>query len=223
MPLTVSAILAVRNGERYLRAAIDSVLNEGVDELIVVDDGSTDRTASILAAYGDGIVVIEQDPAGQSAALNRGVRHATGDVLGFQDADDLWVSGRQTLLLAALRPEIDAVYGAVEQFISPDLDADEAARLRVLDGPQSSQLLTTMLVRRSAFDAVGAFDSGLQSAHNLDWTSRARGVPLRFGVVPGVVARRRIHASNHGRVRAEQNRIDLTRVMRAHLDRNRRL
>ena len=221
MSLTVSVILAVRNGERYLRDAVDSVLNEGVEELIVVNDGSTDGTRSILAAYGDRIFVIEQDPVGPAAALNRGVLHATGDVLGFQDADDLWVDGRQTLLLAALMPEVDAVYGAVEQFISPDLDAAEAARLSVLGGPQPSQLLTTMLIRRTAFDAVGMFDDELQSAHNIDWTSRSRFVPLRFAVVPDVVVRRRIHASNHGRARAAENRVDLTRVMRAHLERKR--
>lgn len=221
MSLTVSVILAVRNGDRYLRQAIDSVLSEGVAEVIVVDDGSSDETPSVLAAYADRIVAVRQAPAGQAAALNRGVALATSDVLGFQDADDVWVRGRQAVLLAALSTDVDAVYGAVEQFISPDLDAHDAARLRVEGGPQPSQLLTTLLVRRTAFDAVGLFNEQLQSAHNIDWTSRARHLQLRWAVTSAVVTRRRIHASNHGRVRAAENRLDLTRVMRAHLERNR--
>lgn len=221
MSLTVSVILPVRDGERYLRDSIDSVLGEGVDELIVVDDGSTDDTPTILASYGDRIVSLRQKPTGQSAALNLGVQHSTGDLLGFQDADDLWVGGRQSLLLGALTPEVDGVLGSVEQFASPDLEPADAARLRITEGPLPSQLLTTMLVRRTAFDAVGQFDATLLSGHNVDWVARARNVPLRFAVLPDVVVRRRIHASNFGRLRAAENRVDLTRIMRAHLERQR--
>lgn len=221
MSLTVSVLLAVRDGERYLRAAIDSVLAEGVHELIVVDDGSTDATPSILAEYGLRIVALRQDPIGQAVALNLALTRASGDVLGFQDADDLWVEGRQSVLLPALQPGVDAVYGSAEQFLSPDLLPDDAARLRVTEGPLPSQLLTCLLVRRTAFDIVGPFDVNLPSASNIDWTSRARAVPLRVATVPEVVVRRRVHASNYGRRRAVDNRIDLTRVMRAHLDRKR--
>lgn len=221
MPLIVSVLLAVRDGERYLRAAIDSVLAEGVHELIVVDDGSTDATPSILAEYGSRIVALRQEPSGPAAALNLALTRASGDVLGFQDADDLWVEGRQAVLLAALQPGVDAVYGSIEQFLSPDLPANDAARLRVAEGPLPSQLLTTLLVRRTAFDTVGTFDENLLSGYNLDWTSRARAVPLEVAVVPEVVVRRRVHATNYGRRRAVENRIDLTRVMRAHLERKR--
>jgi glycosyltransferase involved in cell wall biosynthesis len=221
VPLTVSVILAVRNGERYLVDAIDSVLAEAVDELVVVDDGSTDRTGSILASYGGRIVTIQQDPAGQAAALNRGIAAATGDLLAFQDADDLWVPHRQQRLIEALDPEVDAVCGAVQQFASPDLDAADAARLRIDEMPQQSQLLPCMLIRRASFELVGCFDAELQSAHNIDWMSRARNTPLRFAAVADVVVRRRIHSTNHGRVRAADNRLDLTRVMRAHLERMR--
>lgn len=221
MSLTVSVIMAVCDGERFLRAAIDSVLGEGVEELIVVDDGSTDATPSILAGYGRRIVAVRQGAAGAATALNRGVAHATGEVLGFQDADDLWVAGRQAMLLAALGHGVDAVRGSVEQFVSPDLPPDEAARLLVVDGPQASELLTTLLVRRAAFDAVGLFDAQLPSGYNIDWVSRSRLVPLRTSVVPDVVVRRRVHGANFGRTRAAGNRIDLTRVMRAHLERKR--
>jgi len=223
MHLTVSVILAVRDGERYLVDAIDSVLAEGIDELVVVDDGSTDGTSSILARYGDRIIALHQPPTGQAAALNRGLGCATGDLLGFQDADDLWVPGRQQRLSDALLPELDVVYGGVVQFASPDLAPSDAARLRIDKTPQPGELLACMLIRRESFDRVGLFDEGLPSANNIDWTSRARAVPLRVGVTADIVLRRRIHAANYGRTRATENRVDLTRVMRAHLQRKRSL
>jgi glycosyltransferase involved in cell wall biosynthesis len=219
---TVSVVMAVRNGERYLAEAIDSVLAEPVDQLVVVDDGSTDTTCSILSSYGDRIDVLRQPPSGQAAALNEGLRCATGTILGFQDADDLWVPDRQGRLLDALRDGVDLVIGAVQQFASPDLDPAAVARLRIDVRARTAPLLPCMLVRRAAFDLVGAFDPELQSAHNIDWTSRARSVPLRVATIGDVVLQRRIHEGNHGRLRSTENRHDLTRVMRAHLDRRSR-
>ncbi len=223
MPLTVSVILAVRDGERYLVDAIDTVLSEGVDELVVVDDGSIDGTSSILAAYGNRIIALHQPPTGQAAALNHGIGRASGQLLSFQDADDLWVAGRQQRLQHALLPELDAVYGSMVEFASPDLAPSDAAQLRINEAPQRGEMLQCMLVRRESFDKVGLFDTGRQSAHNIDWASRARAIPLRVGVITDVVFQRRIHATNGGRVRATENRVDLTRVMRAHLDRKRSL
>ncbi|HWE06168.1 MAG TPA: glycosyltransferase, partial [Rhizomicrobium sp.] len=100
-----SVIIAVRNGERFLGEAIRSVLAQvsATDELIVVDDGSTDRSAQIAASTADPRVqLIQQDRRGVSAARNRGVSAANGCFLAFLDHDDLWPSERHGILIEAL-------------------------------------------------------------------------------------------------------------------------
>src|ERR1044072_1539908 len=88
---TVSCVIAVYNGQAYLRESIDSLLAQEYAhvEIVVVDDGSTDGTAGIIEQYGDRIRAIHQPNAGVSAARNRGVAASSGQLLCFLDADDL--------------------------------------------------------------------------------------------------------------------------------------
>jgi glycosyltransferase involved in cell wall biosynthesis len=220
--LTVSAVIPVRDGARYLRESIDSVLAEPeIAQLVVVDDGSTDATAEILESYGDRVHAVHQPPICQAAAMNHGVREATGDLIAMHDSDDLWPAGRTRALLAALTDDLEGVFGWIEQFFSPDLDDDERRRLRVDTRPQASYLLQTSLIRREAFWRIGLLDESLSSSANIDWISRARAADLRTTVVPEVVLRRRVHGSNLGRRLGAQKQGDLLRVVRAHLDRRR--
>jgi glycosyltransferase involved in cell wall biosynthesis len=219
---TISAVMPVRDGAPYLAASLDSVLAEPeITEVVVVDDGSTDATPEILAGYGDRIRVVRQRPKGNAGAVNRCIAESTGDLLALQDSDDLWPQGRTAVLLAALTDDLDGAYGWIEQFISPDLDAAERARLRVDTRPQASYLLQTMLIRRDVFARVGPYDETLTSSANVDWISRARADGLRTCMIPEVVCRRRVHRSNMGRTYKEQKDADLLRVVRAHLDRRR--
>jgi len=98
--ISVSVIIPTYNRARCVGEAIDSVLVQEppADEVIVVDDGSTDATSAVLAAYGDRITVIRQDNAGAAAARNTGLAHACGDWIAFLDSDDLWLPGRMARL-----------------------------------------------------------------------------------------------------------------------------
>lgn len=102
--VTVSVVIPTYNRAHSIGAALDSILAQDppADEVIVVDDGSTDNTLEVLAAYGDRIAVLRQDNAGAAAARNTGIRHATGDWVAFLDSDDLWLPGR----LAALHRDL---------------------------------------------------------------------------------------------------------------------
>ncbi len=176
---TVSAVMAVRDGEQYLAEALDSILEQSVppDEVVVVDDGSVDGTSAVLSAYGDALRVIQQaaERSGRPRSTPR-VAAATGTVLAFLDADDTWEPDAQRVRLERLhQPDApDAVFGSIVQFVSPELGPDAAAAFHFDPGPTPGTLLQAMVIRRAAFDRVGQLDTTLPSAANIDWMSHAR-------------------------------------------------
>ena len=91
--IKISAVIPAYNCEKYVSRAIDSVLAQTcpVDEIIVVDDGSNDKTAEIVRSYGDKVKLIQQPNAGVSAARNKGIEAAKGNWIAFLDADDEWL------------------------------------------------------------------------------------------------------------------------------------
>lgn len=110
----VSVIIPSFNCELYIAETINSVLNQTLKdiEVIVVDDGSTDRTREIVAALGGPIRLIAQANAGRCAARNRGIREAGGEFICLLDHDDVWFSNKLADELAVFeaRPEVGAVF-----------------------------------------------------------------------------------------------------------------
>lgn len=93
---TISVIIPCYNREDILPRAIGSVLNQSVavHEIIVVDDGSSDRSAHVARQFGGLVKVLEQPNSGAAAARNLGIRHAEGDWIAFLDSDDKWVADK---------------------------------------------------------------------------------------------------------------------------------
>ena len=170
--------MAVRDGEQYLREALDSILHQSVPpaEVVVVDDGSIDGSPAILASYGDALRVIRQPTGGHATAMNTGVAAARGAFLSFLDADDVWEPESMACRLERLhRPDApDAVMGRIVQFVSPELGPEAAASFHFDPGPTATNLFQAMLIRHDAFTRIGQFDTTLPSAANIDWMSRAR-------------------------------------------------
>lgn len=197
----VSVVMAVYNGERYVRDAVASIIVQAHRplELIVVDDGSTDGTAACLQDL-DGVRYVRQDNGGQPSALNHGIRLASGTLLAFNDADDLWAPDKLRCQLAALAEDttLDAVFGHAEQFLEPDAPPAVVAGLTEDRRIIPSQLPTSMLIRREAFDRVGGFDESSRIGAVVDWYHRAVGTGLRSRMLADVVVRRRLHANNIG-------------------------
>ena len=220
----VSTIIPCLNGERYLAETIGSVLAQSYRplEIVVVDDGSTDRSVEIARSFGDPVRVLTQPRSGASAARNRGVESANGVLLAFLDADDLWTEGGLNRLVAALvrGPNLDMVLGHTEQFVSPDVPPAARVRIRFDHAPTPARLSGALLVRRSAFDRVGGFSPRWQTGEFIDWYLRAEELGLRSVVLPETVLRRRLHLSNHGVVRHEARR-DYAFLIKAALDRRR--
>jgi glycosyltransferase involved in cell wall biosynthesis len=220
----VSVIMPVRDGERYIGEAIDSILAQtrAPDQVVVVDDGSTDTTADRVMTYGDAVSLIRRRPGGIGAALNSGLDAADGSLISFLDSDDLWTARKLELQCDAMDadPALDMVFGQVEQFISPELSAEEQSQLRPPEGHQAAKMKGTILVRRSAIDRIGRFSTQLKLADFVDWYARAQELGLREQMLDEVVLRRRLHRDNLGR-RESDNRGEYASAMGALLRRRR--
>ena len=107
----VSVVIPCYNAERFLRDTIESVLSQtvGLGEVLVIDDGSTDRSASIASSFGGNVKVLSQPNAGESIARNRGIESAVGNWVGFCDADDLWHPDKLAAQLALADESTTAV------------------------------------------------------------------------------------------------------------------
>jgi glycosyltransferase involved in cell wall biosynthesis len=222
----VSVLIPVYNGQAYLGEAIESVLAQSYRpiEIIVVDDGSDDASGEVARAYGEAVRYDRQPRRGNGAARNRAVALATGDLLTFLDADDRLLPGALERLAGRLEgdPSLQAVYGHVREFISPDVDAEALARLRPPIPRIAGRLPTNMLMRRNAFARVGQFATDLRVGVTVDWSARAEELGMATALLDDVLFERRLHASNNG-IREQEHRSHYLHVVKAALDRRRAL
>lgn len=218
----ISVIIPVYNGARYLDQAIESVLAQTYRpiEIIVVDDGSTDESARVAQQFP--VRYCFQQHSGPGAARNRGVEQARGEFLAFLDADDLWAPEKLMWQIATLaaHPELDAAFGQVEQFNSPDVDAT-AQSARFVGTTLNGLIAGAMLIRRAAFMRVGLFATHWHVGEFVDWYTRAQEVELEIVTLPEVVTRRRVHTSNLTIRSRETAKCAYTQILKAALDRRR--
>lgn len=211
----ISVVMPVFNTAAFVGEAIESVFSQDTGmslELIVVDDGSTDGSAEMVANYERALLLRNDENRGIAAARNTGVRAAAGEYLAFLDADDVWPQdslGARVALLEA-DDECDAVGGTVVQFGAGRPDSE----------PQRGFLAGSALFRRTAFDRVGEFDESLDVGEFLDWYARAVDVGLQFRQIETLALRRRVHASNTMREIGREP-VDYTRLLRQALARRR--
>jgi glycosyltransferase involved in cell wall biosynthesis len=223
----VSVVIPVFNGERFLAAAIRSVLDQTYRplEVIVVDDGSSDRSAAVARSFA-GVRVIEQQHAGPGAARNRGVAAAAGELLAFLDADDLMPADKLQRQVDYLRehPEIGCVLGRQEVLLEPGVQlprwaqiSPEVARRRPDVAEHGEVGLPTMVMHAWLFEEVGGFDASYLHGGDADLLMRVR-ERAPVATLDSVVLRRRIHRHNHSH-NVGALRHSTFRVLRDHLHR----
>jgi len=221
----VSVVIPVHNGERYLAKSIQSVLDQGhaALELLVIDNASSDATASVAGEFPV-VRYFHLPDKGLSKALNYGLERCRGAFLGFLDADDLWSPKRLALQLEAFasNPEVEMVFGHVEQFISPDLEESARAKLSIRDKHLPGRYRSSMLIRKESFWKVGPFEPSVSYGEFLDWYMRAAEHKIREVMLPDVLTLRRIHGANMSYT-DRQNRVEYARLLKRGLDRRRRL
>jgi glycosyltransferase involved in cell wall biosynthesis len=183
--------------EAFIAEALRSVLAQTYRpvEVIVVDDGSGDRTAEI--AHSHDVCLLQRPHLGASAARNAGLAVATGEYWTIFDADDVMPPERLARQVAHLEehPELGMVLGLTEAFVTPG----EPSPLHynpVWDEGPFPACAGTMLARRTVLEVVGLFDEALVLAYDVDWLARAKDAGVRAGQVEHVCLRYRIHRGN---------------------------
>jgi glycosyltransferase involved in cell wall biosynthesis len=206
----LSVIIPVRNGARYLGAAVTSVLRQGeadLEVIVLVDEASTDNSAEVAesfaspspAAAGTALVrCVRHPPLSLAAARNEGVALARGSILLHLDADDELTPGSLAVRLAVLatQPDVEMVTGTMVSFVSPEIPPAEAARYAVPVGPQRGGLPGTTLLRTCCAHRIGPQNAHLPHSADLDWMLRAGEAAAKVVHLPDVVLRRRIHGRN---------------------------
>jgi glycosyltransferase involved in cell wall biosynthesis len=216
----------VFNGERYLGEALDSIFAQNYEplEVVVVNDGSTDGTARVLAKYSYRLVCLEQDNKGPAACRNFGVSASRGEFVAFLDQDDLWHREKLSRQIARFeaRPELELSIAHAQMFWVSELRGEAAqlrdqARLNAVPGYTTGALLA----RRTSFIGVGYFDPSLWFGDSTEWFLRAADRGTVMELLPDVLLYHRMHAANLTRRRLSASRDEFLRIVKHSLDKRR--
>jgi len=219
----VSLIIATFNHARFLGAAIDSALAQtlGAVDVIVVDDGSTDDTPSVLARYAGRVRVLRQPNRGLAAARNAGLAAARGTYVAFLDADDVMAPTKLAAQLEMLErsPTIGWTYcDVLIETVATRTTVTASERFgygaRALDGWLFPELIhgnfipaIAPMIRRTALDAAGGFDERLTALEDWDmWLRLSLIVEARYTPAVLVTYRIRPGGMSEDRARMDRNR-----------------
>ena len=199
----------------FVGRAVDSALAQAgpAAEVIVVDDGSTDCSRSVLGAYRDRVRVIEQENAGQAAAINAGVRASRGEILCFLDADDWWAPGKAAAVAAAFDADPGAVlvyhrlqpvrsdgrpaFGPIPRSL---VSGDIAPRLARAGGWWPFPMTSAVALRRSAWKEMGEIPPAFRISADA-WLVGVAPFLGRVRALPEALGSYRIHANQWYRAR----------------------
>lgn len=212
-----SVIIPAYNAENTIAAAIDSTLTQSImpQEIIVIDDGSSDKTCEIAFAYAPIVRVISQPNQGPGKATNHGIQLAKEKLLAFLDSDDIWLPHKMEVQLNAF---------AQQEYISAILSHVEDFKDDVLYKTESYAMWgrSTMLIKTEDAKLIGdIIDFPGNLGDMIDWIKRGQELGLIFHMLPDVLVKRRIRIDSlsYGRS-AEKDRGYIFAVKRA-LDRMR--
>ncbi|MCH8068651.1 MAG: glycosyltransferase [Candidatus Marinimicrobia bacterium] len=188
---TVSVIIPTLNRSSLLQRALDSVLSQTVspNEIIVVDDGSTDETVSVIQSKYPGVIYLHQHNQGVSAARNYGIRKATGIWLAFLDSDDSWLPNKLAHQIDALMKNPDMkICHTDEIWIRNGVRVNPMKKHAKSGGWIFQECLplccispSSVIIHRSVFDEVGLFDETLPVCEDYDmWLRIAARYPILF-------------------------------------------
>ena len=196
----VSVIIPTYNRGWILTEALDSVRAQDFKdyELIVVDDGSTDNTREILDTYEKDIIVLRQSNKGVSAARNRGIAEAAGQLVAFLDSDDLWLPRKLSRQVDFYKLNPTAVINQTEEtWIRKGVRVNPKDRHRKPSGMIFERSLglclvspSAVMIKKTLFDDVGVFDESLPACEDYDlWLRISCRYPVHLIDTPLIIKR----------------------------------
>lgn len=195
----VSVIVPVYNGERFLAAALESIFAQDYEpfEVIVVDDGSEDRSAAIARSF-ERVRYIYQPDQGLASTRNAGIAVARGEFIAFLDADDVMMPNKLSVQVGYLlkHPEVGCVLCRQKILLEPGT----ALPAWLIRDPVFKDLggvaPGSAVVRASVLGRAGGFDSAYRLAVGIEWLGRLRDAGIEIAVVPEILMCRRVHDAN---------------------------
>jgi glycosyltransferase involved in cell wall biosynthesis len=203
---TISVVVPAHNEERYVAEALDSVLAQTrvPQEVIVVDDGSTDATAEAVRRYGEQVRLIQQENRGCPGAFDTGFREARGDFVALCPADDVWEPHKLEWQQQALadHPEVDVIFGAARRFGLMTGDHAQPVRGGVLDSAWFAPEMyrenliadPSAMIRRSLYLDLGGYEPLI--GEDYEFWMRALAADATFYFDSRVAVRLREHGGN---------------------------
>ena len=220
----VSVVIPVYNGEQFLGDALRSAWGQDYRpiEVLVIDDGSTDRSAEIARGF-EGVRYFHQTNRGQGPARNLGLEQALGELIAFLDADDIWLPHKLRLQVRYLldHPEASFVLTHQRMVLEPGVEKPAWVKDELLAKDSVGYLPSTLMARKGLFSEIGGFDPAVRLNEDVEWFFRARDAGIPMGVVPEVLLHKRIHTANLG-YQVARGQPELLQVLKSSLERRRK-
>ena len=215
----ISIIMPVKNGENYLKEALENIKEQNLNmEIIVVNDGSTDNTENVAKEYGC-IVINKEKSEGPVKAKNDALKMANGEYILFHDHDDLMRGNALKTLYNEIENDINisAVEAKVKDFISPDVPQEEAIRTVIKPEAYFGLFSGAILIRKAVFDVIGFFDESVTAGEIIDWQGKMDKNNLKIKKIDFISTDRRIHSTNFGKTQRKTEFKDYAALLRARL------
>ena len=214
----ISIIMPVKNGEKYLKEAIEGIRRQKMNvEIILINDESTDQTEKIAREMGC-VVINNEKSLGQVAAKNTGLKQAKGNYIMFHDGDDVMNEKALRTLYDVLISDssISAAMGKVKDFLSPDCSNFSEVKPNAYFG-----LFTgAVLMRREIFDTIGLFTEDIHTGDFIEWKNKMDAHRLGIKKVDIIATNRRIHNHNFGKMHRTTEFQNYAKILRQRLGKN---
>lgn len=201
----VSVVIPAYNSERWIEETLKSVLNQTYPniEVIVVDDGSTDNTFSIVDKFKNRVKYLQKKNGGSASARNMGIRKSVGEWIALLDADDLWITDKIQTQMDYLKNHTDVYWVYSDAYIFSDKVAKDEYRIgsttKMFSGDVLEPLIMedfipspTPVINRKVFNDVGIFDESIKRSEDWDLWLRIA-AHYKVGFVDKPLAKYRMH------------------------------
>ena len=218
-------VIVVKNGERFVRSALESVLNQDYKpfKVIVVDGNSEDNTLQIVKEFRE-VEILQQKGSGIYDAFNIGIKACNAPFIALLSSDDIWLSNKLSSQISYMMENPDVLFTNTffRFFLEPGIEVPEGVRSDWLNRSLPGRFPETLVARKEAFEAIGYFNNEYSSAEDLDWFGRATDFGIQSFMMDDVLLRKRIHDSNVS-MQIESNNRNLLKILRRSVNRKNHL